>query len=96
MADTSWREMLELSPAAVPAEITSATRHLPKDGLPENLSHDLLTTGPAAGPPTESPLRHPLPSLGGRGAWACGERASWAKALLAQERALSPRICVTA
>jgi hypothetical protein len=112
MADSSLYEILEVSPAATLAEIKSAYRRLASQVHPdqggtralfrlvqeayETLSLNLLNADPAASLPTDSSLGHIVPSLGGSGAQVRGERQKWVKALLAQERVASPRICVTA
>jgi hypothetical protein len=95
MADTSSYKILAVSPGVTTgAPASTSLRRRPE--ADQKLSHDLLTSGPAAWPPTDSPLRHPLPSCGGRGARALGEWAPWVTAVPAPARVVSRRVWVTA
>ena len=113
MAESSWYDILEVSPAATPAEIKSAYRRLAPRVHPdqggsralfrlvqeayETLSDGVLRSeydgGVAA---TDRPLGHVVPALAGHDAQVRRDRAKWARALIAQERAARPGICLTA
>ncbi len=112
MADSSLYELLELTPNATLDDVKSAYRRLAPQVHPdqggtralfrlvheayETLTNDLLGATSLRPGPTDVPLGHMVPALGGNSALARDERAKWVKALLAQERASSPRICVSA
>jgi DnaJ-class molecular chaperone len=63
----------------------------------ETLSDGTLRSEYDGGPVAsgDAPLGHVVPALGGSGAQVRGERAKWVRALLAQERAAAPRICLS-
>jgi hypothetical protein len=59
--------------------------------LTRDLSRDQVE-GPTPGVPPQ----HAVPALGRAGTPVRDQRTKWVKALLAQERAVSPHFCVTA
>ena len=111
MAESSLYEILEVSPAATQAEIKSAYRRLapqvhPDQGGSRALfrlvqeAYETLSDGAArseydGAAAIDAPLGHVVPALAGDGTRVRGERAKWVRALLAQERAARPGICVT-
>jgi curved DNA-binding protein CbpA len=111
VAESSLYEILEVSPAATLAEIKSAYRRLAPQVHPdqggsralfrlvqeayETLSDTLARSEYDGGVATDAPLGHVVPALAGRSPEVRGERSKWVRALLAQERAARPGLCLT-
>jgi len=109
---SSSYEILELPADATLEEVKAAYRRLAAQVHPDRGgSHELFrlvceayltifreltgdqvmgSTAPGA------PPKHTVPALGAGGTPVRDQRTKWVKALLAQERAVSPRVCVTA
>jgi len=112
VAHSSSYEVLELPADATLEQVKAAYRHLAPQVHPDRGgSRDLfrqvreayvtltreLTRDQAVGPTSPgAPPEHAVPALGRAGAPVRDQRTKWVKALLAQERAVAPRFCVTA
>jgi hypothetical protein len=105
-------EILQLPADATLDEVKAAYRHLAPQVHPDHggsherfrqvreacvtLTRD-LSDHQAQGPSTPGvPPQRSVPALGRAGTPVRDQRTKWVKALLAQERAVSPRFCVTA
>ena len=112
MAHSSSYEILELQADATLDQVKAAYRHLAPHVHPDlggtreqfrlvrdayvTLTRDLAREQ-ALGPSSPgAPPEHAVPALGRAGTPVRDQRAKWVKALLAQERAVSPHVCVTA
>jgi hypothetical protein len=109
---SSSYEILELTAGATLDQVKAAYRRLAPQVHPDlGGSHELfrqvreayvtltrdLSRDQAKGPSYPgAPPRHTVPALGRAGTPVRDQRTKWVKALLAQERAVSPHFCVTA
>jgi hypothetical protein len=112
MTHSSYYEILELPAEATLDQVKAAYRHLAPQVHPDHggslerfrqvreayvlLTRDLTrdqTEGPSS---PGAPPQHSVPALGRAGTPVRDQRTKWVKALLAQERAVSPHFCVTA
>ena len=109
---SSSYEVLELPADATLDQVKAAYRRLaprvhPDHGGSLELFRQLLeayvsltrelSTHQVGGPCSPgAPPEHTVPALGRAGTPVRDQRTKWVKALLAQERAVSPRVCVTA
>ena len=104
MTESTLYEILDVSPAATPEEIRSAYRRLAPQVHPDQggtaglfrMVHQAYETL-SAGADTDVPVCDPksLPAAAPVVA-ARREHDKWVQALLAQEAAIRPRVCVTA
>ncbi len=111
MTQSSSYAILELPPDATLDQVKAAYRRLAPQVHPDlggtlelfrqvreayvSLTRD-LSRSQAEGPTPGVPPQHAVPALGRPGTPVRDQRTKWVKALLAQERAVSPHFCVTA
>jgi hypothetical protein len=111
VADSSMYEILEVPSGATMAEIKSAYRRLAPQVHPDQggskalfrlvqeayvtLTGNVLSADHAGSASVDLPRSQGVPALT-TGPRVRNERNKWVKALLAQERVVAPRICVTA
>ena len=112
MTPSSSYEVLELPADATLDQVKAAYRRLAPQVHPDHggslesfrqvleayvtLTRD-LSSHHSGGPSSPgAPPEHTVPALGRAGTPVGDQRTKWVKALLAQERAVSRRVCVTA